>query len=32
MIPKEELFLGAWVCVPELIYDNGDGDSCNGYF
>lgn len=32
MIPKEELFLGAWVCIPSLIYDYGDGDSCNGYF
>lgn len=32
MIQKETLFLGAWVCIPELIYDYGDGDSCNGYF
>jgi len=31
MIPKEELFLGAWVCVPELIYDNGPDDYNLGY-
>lgn len=32
MIQKETLFLGAWVCIPKLIYDYGDGDSCIGYF
>lgn len=31
MIPKEELFLGAWVCVPDLIYDYGPDDYNLGY-
>ena len=31
MVEKDSLFLGAWVCVPELIYDYGDGDYDLGY-
>lgn len=28
---KENLFLGAWVCIPSLAYDNGPNDRDPGY-